>query len=114
MCRTVFKFECFSVPFYDIISANNIESEHENEIETDKTQHSATELDFASQGKKDRKEKELNLLKGGQSFDISQGGQNVQSRSGDDQTSRHENEGEYLRTLLELQKIILSNSRLDS
>ena len=99
-----FQFNHFAVPFYDIISANNIESEHENEIETDQTRQSATEPDFTIQGKKDRKEKELNLVKGGQSFDVSQERQNLPPRSGGDQKSRYENEGEYLCTLLGLRK----------
>ena len=46
----------------------------------------------------------MNLLKGGQSFDISQERRNLQPISGDDQKSRYENEGEYLCTILRLRK----------
>ena len=95
-------FNCLSVPFYDIISANNFEDEHENEIEVDKIPKSATESNFEFQGQKERMEKELNLLKGGQSFSVKDGANNRNdpSKGEERQKFRYQNEGKYYCTIL--------------
>ena len=90
-----------SVPFYDIISANNVETEHENEVEFDEAQNIVQDPDLGNNGEKTRNEKELNILRSGQSFDVNQG-QDL-SYGNDRETSDskfNDGEGEFNRTFL--------------
>ena len=61
---------CLSVPFYDIISANNVETEHENEIEIDEKAHPGAKSNSnpGGEGRRGREEKELNFSKTGQQY----------------------------------------------
>ena len=88
-----------SVPFYDIISANNVETEHENEEEFDEAQNTIHDPVHGSNGKKSRNEKELTILRIGHSYeanqeqdssyDIRKGNSNSGINNGEGQFSAH-------------------------
>ena len=68
-------------------------------MELEKSHNVVTEPNFGNHGQKTRKEKELNLLKGGQSFDANQGDHVPRSKGGESPKLRYDNEGEYFCTL---------------
>ena len=82
-----------SVPFYDIISANNVETEHENEEEFDEAQNTIHDPVHGSNGKKSRNENELNILRSGHSFDAIQG-QDSSYGNGKENSESGDNNGE--------------------
>ena len=86
---------CLSVPFYDIISANNVESEHKNDVEFDEVQNTVIGSGFGNDGKKSRKEKESSVLKSGQSFETNKGQSFPGTNGGESSETKYQNgEGE--------------------
>ena len=86
-----------SVPFYDIISANNVETEHENEEEFDEAQNTIHDPVHGSNGKKSRNEKELNILRSGHSFEANQGqDSSYDNQRGNSNSELNNGEGQYL------------------
>ena len=84
-----------SVPFYDIISANNVETEHENEdSEFDEAQNVIHDSEsIGSNGKKSQNGNELNILRSGHSFDAIQG-QDSSYGNGKENSESGDNNGE--------------------
>ena len=90
-----------SVPFYDIISANNVETEHENEVEFDEAQNIVHNPDTGNNGEETRNVKELNILRSGQSFEVDQGQDSSHSNGREISDSKfNDGEGEFNCTLL--------------
>ena len=85
-----------SVPFYDIISANNVETEQENEEEFDEAQNTIHNPVHGSNGKKSRNEKELNILRSGHSFEANQGqDSSYDNQRGNSNSELNNGEGQY-------------------
>ena len=85
-----------SVPFYDIISANNVETEHENEEEFDEAQNTIHDPVHGSNGKKSRNEKELNILRSGHSFEANQGqDSSYDNQRGNSNSELNNGEGQF-------------------
>ena len=59
---------CLSVPFYDIISANNVENQNNNDVEFGEEQTIVIGSGFGNEEKKSGKENEPSVLTSGQSF----------------------------------------------
>ena len=76
---------CLSVPFYDIISANNVESEQDIEFGQHEIQNTIDDNDFDTSGEKSRKEK---ILQDGKPTQLNK------------EKPSYEGEGRYSRTLL--------------
>ena len=76
---------CLSVPFYDIISANNVESEQDIEFGQHEIQNTIDDNDFDTSGEKSRKEK---ILQDGKPTQLNK------------EKPSYEGEGRFSRTLL--------------
>ena len=83
---------CLSVPFFDIISANNVEND---DVELDEVQNTVIDSGFGNDGKKSRKEKESSVLKSGQSFETNIGQSFPVPNGGESSEPKYQNvEGE--------------------
>ena len=99
-----------SVPFYDIISANNVETEHENEDsefdEAQKVIHDSESI--GSNGKKSRNEKELTILRSGHSYEANQGqDSSYDIRKGNSNSGINNGEGQFSAHFLNTLRLVI-------
>ena len=97
-----------SVPFYDIISANNVETEHENEEEFDEAQNTIHDPVHGSNGKKSRNEKELTILRSGHSYEANQGqDSSYDIRKGNSNSGINNGEGQFSAHFLNTLRLVI-------
>ena len=102
-----------SVPFYDIISANNVETEHENEEEFDEAQNTITDPVHGSNGKKSRNEKELTILRSGHSYEANQGqDSSYDIRKGNSNSGINNGEGQFSAHFLNTLRLVINRITL--
>ena len=102
-----------SVPFYDIISANNVETEHENEEEFDEAQNTIHDPVLGSNGKKSRNEKELTILRSGHSYEANQGqDSSYDIRKGNSNSGINNGEGQFSAHFLNTLRLVINRITL--